>query len=108
VIRAESAVAFRRTLALLAAARKKRMAARLNRFPSDRLTPLSVDVLAAFGNLPFRERLNDRLADAMIAIDEAIQMCELEGDTTWLAPCLSVEIVAAYDQVNYIMKAISD
>ena len=29
----------------------------------------SIDALCEFANLPFRERLTDRLADAMIAIE---------------------------------------
>jgi len=108
VIRAQNVRACGRTLALLMAARKKRIAARLNCFPPGRVLPLSVDALASFGNLPLRERLNDRLVNAMIAIDEAIQMCELEGDATWLAPSISVEIIAAYDHMNTVMKAIFD
>jgi len=105
--RTPSAATRQRTLAVFAATRKRRMAARLAAgCPSNRL--LSLNALAAFANLPLRARLNDRLAAAMIAMDEAIQMCELEGDTAWLASSLSVEIVAAYDQVNCIMKTISD
>ena len=80
---------------------------RLNRIPFDRLYQPAADALAAFGNLPLQERLSDRLADAMIAIDEAVQMCELEGGT-YQASWLAVQILAAYDQVNCIMKAISD
>ena len=64
--------------------------------------------LAEFANLPLFERVNDRLANAMIAIDEAVQMCEMEGDPTHHASWLTVQILAAYDQVNCIMKAISD
>jgi hypothetical protein len=70
--------------------------------------PLSADALIEFANLPLLERVNDRLADAMIAIDEAMQMCELEGDTTHGASWLRPEVLAAYDQVNCIMKKISD
>ena len=70
--------------------------------------PRSADVLIEFASLPLLERVNDRLADAMIAIDEAVQMCELEGDTTNRTSWLRPEVVAAYDQVNCIMKKISD
>jgi hypothetical protein len=66
----------------------------------------SIDVLCEFANLPFRERLTDRLADAMIAIDEAMQLCEMEGDETRDASLLAPQILAAYDQVNCIMKTI--
>jgi|GEM_PF-3887029 len=38
----------------------------------------------------------------MIAIDEAVQMCEMEDDTTHQASWLSVQILAVYDQVNCI------
>jgi hypothetical protein len=69
---------------------------------------LSADAFGEFANLPLCERLADRLADAMIAIDEAVQMCELEGDSTYEASRLGPEILAAYDQVNCIMKTISD
>jgi hypothetical protein len=67
---------------------------------------LSADALGDYASLPFRERLTDRLADAMIAIDEAMQMCELEGDATRDASLLAPQILAAYDQVNCIMKTI--
>lgn len=69
---------------------------------------LSADAVGEFANLPLLERLNDRLATAMIAIDEAVQMCELEGDATYEASWLGAQILAAYDQVNCIMKKISD
>jgi hypothetical protein len=103
----QSAITCRRARTLFAAVRKRRMAARLAAgFASSQL--LSLNAISAFANLPLRARINDRLAVAMIAIDEAIQICELEGNTAWLASSLSVEIVAAYDQVNCIMKTISD
>jgi hypothetical protein len=70
--------------------------------------PYSAHALSEFANLPLLERLSDCLADAMIAIDEAVQMCELEGDTTYAASALGPQILAVYDQVNCIMKKISD
>jgi hypothetical protein len=70
--------------------------------------PQSAGVFGEFANLPLLERVNDRLADAMIAIDEAMQMCELEGGTAHEASWLRPEVLAAYDQVNCIMKKISD
>jgi hypothetical protein len=70
--------------------------------------PQSSDAFGEFANLPLLERVNDRLADAMIAIDEAMQMCELEGDSTYEASWLGPQVLAAYDQVNCIMKKISD
>jgi hypothetical protein len=74
----------------------------------DSLPERSMDARCEFANLPFRERLTDRLADAMIAIDEAVQMCEMEGDETRDASLLAPRILAAYDQVNCIMKTISN
>jgi hypothetical protein len=70
--------------------------------------PQSADALIEFANLPLRERVNDRLADAMIAIDEAMQICEMEGGSTYDASWLGPQVLAAYDQVNSIMKKISD
>jgi hypothetical protein len=32
--------------------------------------------LAEWGNLPLRVRIGDRISDAMLALDEAMQMCE--------------------------------
>ena len=69
---------------------------------------LSADAFGEFAHLPLVERLNDCLATAMIAMDEAMQMCELEGDTTYEASWLGGQILAAYNQVNCIMKKISD
>jgi hypothetical protein len=67
-----------------------------------------IENLAAFGNAPFRVRLADRLADAMWAIEEALAMCELEDqtcrDTWWIEP----DLRSTYEQVNCIMKTISN
>jgi hypothetical protein len=70
--------------------------------------PLSTDALIEFANLPLLERVNDRLAEALMAIDEAVEMCELEGDSTYEASWLGPQVLAAFDQVNCIMKKISD
>ena len=77
-------------------------------FVTKRWPQLAAGPLDEFSNLPLLERVNDRLADAMIAIDEALQMCDLEGDTTCQASWLGPQILAVYDQVNCIMKKISD
>jgi hypothetical protein len=99
--RGPSSIACRRTVAFFTACRKARLASRRNGSPWN-------GQWLAFANLPLRERLNNTLADAMFAIDEAVQMCELEGDTTHEASLLAVQIHAAYDQVNCIMKTISN
>ena len=98
--RGQGAEACRRTVAFFASRR--------GRFAKRHEYRSSLITLAEFANLPLCERVNDRLSVAMIAIDEAVQMCEMEGDTTYQASWLTVHILAAYDQVNCIMKAISD
>jgi hypothetical protein len=60
------------------------------------------------GGLLLRERVADRLADAMCAIFEALEMCESERAASWDAARLGAQIRAAYDQVNGLMKNISD
>lgn len=60
------------------------------------------------GGLPLRERVADRLADAMFAIFEALEMCESERAAPRDAARLGPEIRVAYDQVNGVMKAIAD
>jgi hypothetical protein len=82
LIRRRNTIARRRMLAFFAAARRVKPASRRNRILPGPLWWWSADAPADFANLPLQERLSDRLADAMIAIDEAVQMCELEGDTT--------------------------
>jgi hypothetical protein len=105
--RSQSAAACRRTVAFLAS-RRARFVERRDRLSLNRECRSSLIALAEFANLPLYERVNDRLSVAMIAIDEAVQMCEMEGDTTHQASWLTVQTLAAYDQVNCIMKAISD
>jgi hypothetical protein len=61
-----------------------------------------------FGNLPLRARLANQFTDAMFAIEEALSMCEIEreksGDASWIEP----QIKTTYDQVNALMKVVSD
>jgi hypothetical protein len=90
----------------LAASRRDRSAAASEQRAQSQLRDL--EEFAAFGNLPLQARIADRLADAMWAIDEAVQMCELEGDATRDASRLAPQILAAYDQVNWIMKTITN
>jgi hypothetical protein len=35
--------------------------------------------LAVFENLPLRERIADRLSDALLAIDESVAVCEMDS-----------------------------
>jgi hypothetical protein len=63
---------------------------------------------AIFANAPLREQLADRLAAAMWAIEEAIAICEIEEnasrDTSWIEP----DLRDTYDQVNGLMKTITN
>jgi len=61
-----------------------------------------------FASLPLRERVADRLADAMLAIFEALEMCERERTAPRNAALLGAQIRVAYDQVNGLMKTIAD
>jgi Leu/Phe-tRNA-protein transferase len=67
-----------------------------------------VEALSVFANLPLRARLANRFTDAMFAMEEALSMCELEReesrDASWIEP----QIQTTYDQVNALMKVVSD
>src|SRR5258706_119133 len=58
--------------------------------------------------LPLRARIADRLADAMLAMGEAMDMCETERAAPLDAARLAAQIRSASDQVNLLMKTISD
>jgi hypothetical protein len=58
--------------------------------------------------LPLQARVADLLADAMLLIDEAIDMCETERGAPLEAARLATQIRSASDQVNLLMKTISD
>ena len=100
---------YRRLLARVAAARRVRRAAAA---PADlspeRQTSLDADALSFFANLPLRPRLANLFTDAMLAMEEALGMCELERDqsrdTAWIEP----QIRTTYEQVSSLMKAVSD
>jgi len=64
----------------------------------------------AFGlfGLPLHARVADLLADAMLAMDEAIAICETERSVPLEATRLSAQIRGASDHVNLLMKTISD
>jgi Leu/Phe-tRNA-protein transferase len=67
-----------------------------------------VETLSVFANLSLRSRLANRFTDAMFAMEEALSMCESEReesrDASWIEP----QIQTTYDQVNALMKAVSD
>jgi hypothetical protein len=100
---------YRRLLARVADARRVRRAAagQADLSPA-RLASINADALSFFANLPLRPRLENLFTDAMLAMEEALGMCELERDksrdTTWIEP----QIRIIYEQVNSLMKALSD
>jgi hypothetical protein len=61
-----------------------------------------------FCGLPLPERVADLLADAMLAIFEALEVCETERADAWDAAPLETRIRATYDQLNGLMKTITD
>jgi hypothetical protein len=78
------------------------------RVPPHLRPPVSAKNLAVFANLPLRERVTDRLSDALLAIDESIAMCEMEAEeargSSWIAP----ELQSLYDAVSTLLNAIGD
>lgn len=70
--------------------------------------PFSAENLAVFANLPLRERVADRLSDALLAIDESVVMCEMDAeavrDASWIAP----QLQRLYDGVSALLNAIGD
>ncbi len=58
--------------------------------------------------LPMRSRVADLLADAMLVMDEAMNTCETERAAPLEAARLAARIRAISDQVNLLMKTISD
>ena len=58
--------------------------------------------------LPTRERVADLLADAMLLMGEAMDMCETERAAPLEAARLAAQIRCISDQVNLLMKTISD
>jgi hypothetical protein len=101
-------LSYRRLIVRAAAARRSRRVTASTESSGDEPFPFDLDALAAFGNLPLRARLANRFTDAMLAIDEALGMCEIERqesrDASWIEP----QIRATYEQVNALMEAVSD
>jgi hypothetical protein len=58
--------------------------------------------------LPLQARVADLLADAMLAMAEAIALCETERSAPLEAARLAVQLRSASDHVNVLMKTISD
>jgi hypothetical protein len=58
--------------------------------------------------LPLRARVADLLADAMLAMGEAMDMCETDRAAPLDAARLAAQIRGVFDHVNLLMKTISD
>ena len=60
-------------------------------------------------HLPMSERVLDKLADILFAADEILDMIHVE-ETVFDARTISIETAAqnVYDQVNELMKTLSD
>ncbi len=69
---------------------------------------IECDVTTAV-HLPMSERVLDKLADILFATDEILDMLHVE-QTVYDARTIAVEKAAqsVYDQVNELMKALSD
>ena len=67
-----------------------------------------MEALSFFANLPLRARLANRFTDAMLAIHDALVMCEAERDesrdTSWIEP----QIMTTYEQMNALMEGVCD
>ena len=72
------------------------------------LKAIELDVTTAI-HLPMSERILDKLADILFATDEILDMLHVE-ETVYDARTIAVERAAqsVYDQVNELMKSLSD
>ena len=72
------------------------------------LKAIELDVTTAI-HLPMSERILDKLADILFATDEILDMLHVE-ETVYDARTIAVEKAAqsVYDQVNELMKSLSD
>jgi hypothetical protein len=100
---------YRRLLARVAAARRVRRAEEVTTDLSPaRQSSIDTDALSFFANLPLRARLANLFSDAMFAMEDALSMCEVERgqsrDASWIEP----QIRTTYEQVNALMKEVSD
>jgi hypothetical protein len=94
-------------LAYLYATRNSRTAAHPIRLSPRLRWRLRARAPGLFG-LPMRARVADLLADAMLVMDEAMNMCEDERAAPLEAARLAARIHSISDQLNLLMKTISD
>jgi len=97
----------RQALAYLHVTRHSRRTAQLIRLPPRLRSRLRRAELGRFG-LSLQAPVADRLADAMLAMGEAMDMCETERVAPLNAARLTPQIRTVCDQVKLLMKAISD
>jgi hypothetical protein len=76
--------------------------------PSPRLRLRLRGKASGLFGLPLQARVADLLADAMLAMAEAIAMCETERSAPLEAARLATQLCSASDHVNLLMKTISD
>lgn len=98
----------RQALAYLHDTRRSRATALRQDLPPRLRLPGSSPELGLFASLPLGIRVADRLSDAMLAIFEALEMCEGEQTAPSDAARLGAQIRITYDQVNGLMKTIAD
>jgi hypothetical protein len=76
--------------------------------PSSRLRLRLRGIASGLFGLPLQARVADLLADAMLAMGEAMAMCETERFAPMEAARLATQLRSASDHVNLLMKTISD
>lgn len=98
----------RQALAYLHGTLRNRPAAPLvRRSPLLRFVAATRHKAVALG-LPLRPRVSDLLAEAMLVMDDAMNTCETERAAPLEAARLAARIRCISDQVNLLMKTISD
>jgi len=96
---------YRRFLARVVTARRIKPKAEPPREHSLSFDPAA---LSLFANLPLRARLANQFTDAMLAMEEALSMCEVEREACRDASWIEGRIKATYDQVNALMASVAD
>jgi hypothetical protein len=95
-----STASTRHALAYLHDTRRSRMTAPTQHPPLRCPLPANMPEPGRFGSVPLCERVADLLAEAMLAIFEALEICERERTAQRDAALLGAQIRVTYDQVN--------
>jgi hypothetical protein len=97
---------YRRLLVRVAAMRRSRAVSAASQPARNDTVALGEEGLST--SLPLRAQLANRLTDAMLAIDEALGICEIERnenrDASWIEP----QIRSTYEQVDALMRTVCD